>query len=345
MQINGLREVSLRLIERLKNEKVNCYPTGFTGNTFLCLDLHDIRADLMHEIWLHYSSNEFSRDGHEIALILVDMKIELGTANFILNGLRGKEQEKRVAFRRLHDDLWKPLCRRLRSVERCSEEAAEDIVQETFIRIFKAAEENNLPQPEALFSWVLIISKRIYIDKWRTKATEQSSELRKVKDSINAELKKLEKAYTEAMSSGDPVLTNLAYEKLALVKQKSDAINGDYGTLEFDEAIAEYSDPDMSGESSIISSYEDMNGVIDENISRGSMREKLNDCIMGALLKLSKVSAERAEALSLDFDGISSKEIAQIINRTEQATRQFLSESRKAFRKYSEPCRNYYETA
>jgi len=273
------------------------------------------------------------------------MKIELGTANFILNGLRGNEQEKRVAFKRLHDDLWKPLCRRLRSVERCNEEAAEDIIQETFIRIFKAAQDNNLPQPEALLSWILIISKRIYIDKWRTKATEQSSELRDAKNSINAELKKLEKAYTEATSSGNQELINSTYEKLALIKQKSDAINGIYGTLEFDEAISEFSDQDMGSESFAIPSYEEVNGVIDENFSRGSMREKLNDCIMGALQKLRKVSAERAEALSLDFDGMSSKEIAQIINRTEQATRQFLSESRKAFRKYSEPCRNYYEAA
>ncbi len=269
------------------------------------------------------------------------MKIELGTANFILNGLRGNEQEKKVAFKRLHDDLWKPLCRRLRSVERCSEEAAEDIVQETFIRIYKAAQEDKLPQPEALLSWALIISKRIFIDKWRINATEQADELRDAKRNISEALKKAEIEYSNALTSGNQELIGATFEELSVIKQKSDAINGDYGTFAFDEALSEYATTDEGVYGPEGNSFD----AIDENSSRGSLREKLHDCIMMALQKLRKVSAERAEALSLDFDGMSSKEIAQIINRTEQATRQFLSESRKAFRKYSEPCRSYYETA
>jgi len=281
------------------------------------------------------------------------MKIELGTANFILNGLRGNEQEKKIAFKRLHDDLWKPLCRRLRSVERCSEEAAEDIVQETFIRIFRAAQEDKLPEPEALLSWVLIISKRIFIDKWRTNATEQADELRDAKANINQALKKTEAEYSAAIKAGNQELAAAVFEELAIIKQRADAINGDYGTFAFDEALSEYSTSDgddsgFTGKMNFgVGNEVDGNqyDAIDENSSRGTLREKLHDCIMMALQRLRKVSAERAEALSLDFDGMSSKEIAQIINRTEQATRQFLSESRKAFRKYSEPCRGYYEAA
>lgn len=269
------------------------------------------------------------------------MKIELGTANFILNGLRGNEQEKKIAFKRLHDDLWKPLCRRLRSVERCNEEAAEDIVQETFIRIYKAAQENKLPEPEALLSWVLIISKRIFIDKWRSHATEQADELRDAKKNISDALKKAEAEYSQALKSGNQELISATFEELTLIKKRSDAINGDYGTFAFDEALSEYATSDDNEHEAGGQSFD----LEDENSLRGSLREKLHDCIMMALQKLRKVSAERAEALSLDFDGMSSKEIAQIINRTEQATRQFLSESRKAFRKYSEPCRSYYETA
>ena len=62
---------------------------------------------------------------------------------------------------------------------------------------------------------------------------------------------------------------------------------------------------------------------------------------MNALKRLRKVSAERAEVLRLDFEEMSTLEISKIIDRTELATRKFLSESRKAFRKYAEPCRAY----
>jgi NAD-dependent DNA ligase len=60
------------------------------------------------------------------------MKIELGTANFIISGLQGNdEQQKEIAFRRLHDEMWKPLCRRLRMVEGCDEQLSKEITQET----------------------------------------------------------------------------------------------------------------------------------------------------------------------------------------------------------------------
>ena len=279
------------------------------------------------------------------------MKIELGTANFILNGLRGNERERMIAFRRLHDDLCIPLCRRLCSVERCSDEAAKDIVQETFIKIYKAAEDGDLPQPEALFSWILIISKRIFIDKWRTEDTKQSPELREAKKNIATEFKKIEQAYSEAIKTKNQELISATLEEMVHVKRKLDAINGDRSSFAFDEALSEYSHSDnedgsyfdshsMAADSST-NSYD----AVGINGSLGGLREKLHDCIMTALKKLSKVSAERAEALSLDFDGMSSKEIAEIINRTEQATRKFLSESRKAFRQYSEPCRSFYEVA
>jgi len=155
------------------------------------------------------------------------MKIELGTANFIISGLQGNdEQQKEIAFRRLHDELWKSLCRRLRMVERCDEELSKEITQETFVNIYKAATEKNLPKPEALYSWILVISKRIMIDKWRSREVDQSIEIREVKDKINTALKKIESEYAEATKSGNQELIDATLEEYILIKEKADAING-----------------------------------------------------------------------------------------------------------------------
>jgi len=286
------------------------------------------------------------------------MKIPLGTATFILNGLsKGSEKEKLVAFELLHDHYWKPLCRRLTAVERCDPQSAEDIVQETFIRVFKASQGSEMPEPEALHSWILIISKRIFLDKWRNKATEQSLELKEAKEKINSQHKLAKENYTKATNSKDEQKITEAFKYLSNIERKVNTINGDYGTLAFDEAINEFSDDSQNevgttGLSfSANLSYEDSDQkslnseLTEEPMANGTRREKLHNCIMEALQKLRKVSAARAEALNLDFEGLSSKEIALIINRTEQATRQFLSESRKAFRNYSEHCKIFYETA
>lgn len=278
------------------------------------------------------------------------MKIELGTANFIISGLQGNdEQKKEIAFRRLHDELWKSLCRRLRMVERCDEELSKEITQETFVNIYKAATEKNLPKPEALYSWILVISKRIMIDKWRSREVDQSKEMREVKDKINTALKKIESEYAEATKSGNQELIDATLEEYILIKEKADAINGLPGTFSFDEAFSEYSstyadENELTGKMNF--TYQQDEGkdsieVKDEFLTNYSLREKMHDCIMDALKRLRKVSAERAEVLRLDFEEMSTLEISKIIDRTELATRKFLSESRKAFRKYAEPCRAY----
>jgi RNA polymerase sigma factor (sigma-70 family) len=281
------------------------------------------------------------------------MKIPVGTAIFILNSLsKGNESEKIAAFELLHDHYWKILCRRLVAVERCDSQTAEDIVQETFIRIFKASIEGVLPEPEKLHSWVLIISKRIFIDKWRNKATEQSTELKKAKNKINILLKEARNNYSEALNSLDKKRIEQSFQYLSKIESKANTINGDYGAVMFEEALNEINDNSSNEIGDFIlnfTEHEELsndlvnNDESQESISVGTRREKLHNCIMDALQKLRKVSTERAEALSLDFDGHTSKEIASIINRTEQATRQFLSESRKAFRSYAEHCKVFYE--
>jgi DNA-directed RNA polymerase specialized sigma24 family protein len=42
--------------------------------------------------------------------------------------------------------------------------------------------------------------------------------------------------------------------------------------------------------------------------------------------------------LEWSLEGLSSKDISELIRRTDDATRQLLSEARKALRKFAQPC-------
>ena len=275
------------------------------------------------------------------------MKLESGIASFIISGLQGNKEQKKIAFKRLHDEFWKPICRRLISVERCTKELAEEITQETFINVYKAVESGRLPEPQALYSWVVVISKRVLIDNWRNKQTEQSPEFRDIKNKINDELKKVSDQYTEALESKNTELINSAFIQYISIKEKADNINSMATTFSYsdfqendsqaDNQGAEFTGAYAFGEENQQSSVVSIN--LEKTTSNKSTREQLHDCIMNALKNLRKISADRAEVLSLDIEELSTFEISQIIGRSEMATRKFLSDSRKAFRIFAEPCR------
>lgn len=275
------------------------------------------------------------------------MKLQNEIACFIISGLQGDKKQKKIAFRRLHDELSKPICRRLISVERCTKELAEEITQETFINVYKAVESGRLPEPQALYSWVIVISKRVLIDMWRHKQTEQSPEFRDIKNKINGELKKVSDQYTEALDSKNTELINSAFIQYISIKEKADYLNSMVTTFSYsdfqendsqaDNQGTEFTGAYAFGEENQQSSMASIN--LEKTTTNKSTREQLNDCIINALKNLRKISAARAEVLSLDIEELSTFEISQIIGRSEMATRKFLSDSRKAFRVFAEPCR------
>lgn len=72
-----------------------------------------------------------------------------------------------------------------------------------------------------------------------------------------------------------------------------------------------------------------------------SAGENIEDCIRLQFATFSKAYPEAAYALNLQMDGQDVRYIANILHRTEGATRQFLSQCRKKIESFLTPCRDY----
>jgi len=68
--------------------------------------------------------------------------------------------------------------------------------------------------------------------------------------------------------------------------------------------------------------------------------DTIEKCVKRAFAKFASDDQERAEALSLVVEGYDMKSIASFINRTEGATREYLSQCRKKIEKYMLPCKD-----
>jgi RNA polymerase sigma-70 factor, ECF subfamily len=83
------------------------------------------------------------------------------------------------------------------------------------------------------------------------------------------------------------------------------------------------------------------NSLADE-IRDESAHHSLDDCVSKAFQVFAKQAPERAEALRrLTLDGWSTEQIAQFIGRTPGATREYLSQCRKRFKSFLEPCKEF----
>jgi len=68
----------------------------------------------------------------------------------------------------------------------------------------------------------------------------------------------------------------------------------------------------------------------------------LDECVKRAFLRFSKQQSEKAEVLTLaSVQGWSTKELAEFLGRTLGATREYVSQCRKHFKPYLEPCRDF----
>lgn len=245
------------------------------------------------------------------------MYLEPQRAKFILNLLTGNPADKKLGVEILHQDIAKQLYRRLLATAGLNHEQALDVVQDTFIRVYTT---NALPnEPKALATWLTTIATNITRDKWRSDFKNQDETTRAAIEDIKIKIKEI-----KLRSS-----TEIQDKKLIALEKKLDALTNQAGSFEYDEAIYSYKD--------------------NQGISYGILHVETNvdaeikDCIELALNKLKAISPERVVAIQLHLEGQSTTEISNILARTEKATRQFLTESRKALRKFAEPCKEWLE--
>lgn len=245
------------------------------------------------------------------------MYLEQQRAKFILTLLRGTTEDKRSGVEILHQDVAKQLYRRLLAVTGLAHEQALDVIQDTFLRVYTT---NSLPnEPKALATWLTTIAINITKDKWRDDFRKQDEITRAAIEDTKEKIKKIE------LKGG----TEIQNQELIILQKKLDTLTNHQGSFEYDEAIYSYKG----------------NQGIDHAIlqEEANVDEEIKDCIELALEKLKAISPERVVAIQLHLEGQSTTEISKILARTEKATRQFLTESRKALRRFAEPCKEWLE--
>jgi RNA polymerase sigma-70 factor, ECF subfamily len=68
----------------------------------------------------------------------------------------------------------------------------------------------------------------------------------------------------------------------------------------------------------------------------------IDDCVSQAFQSFARQAPDRAEALRrLTLDGWSVEQVAEFVGRTPGATREYLSQCRKKFKTFLEPCREF----
>lgn len=148
---------------------------------------------------------------------------------------------------------------------------AEDLVQETFIKIVKNHESYRGDAP--LFAWIRQIAKNTLLDYFRYKKSHPSE-----------------------------TFDDEAWAVLEHVSEELQVI-----------------DPPITGDT-------------------------LEDCVARGFREFAKIEPDRARVLSLIVDGYETRKIASLINRTEGATREYLSQCRKKVEEFLVSCRDYLTT-
>jgi RNA polymerase sigma-70 factor (ECF subfamily) len=192
-----------------------------------------------------------------------DTNIDLQGITLIKLG--GAKREEGIAI------LYKKYARILRSVflrKTRTQADAEDLLQETFIKIVKNCESYRGEAP--LSAWIRQIAKNTLMDYLRYKQSHP----------------------TDTLDDEGWVALENASDKLHVL------------------------DPPINGDT-------------------------LEDCVSRGFSEFAKDEPERAKALSLVVEGYDTRKIAGFINRTEGATREYLSQCRKKVQDFLLPCRDY----
>lgn len=154
---------------------------------------------------------------------------------------------------------------------------ADDLVQETFVKVVRSIE--TYRGESAINSWLWQIARNCLIDYWRYK---------KVKPTVDLD----EDGWSSLESKPSP-----KHEHNPLAKW--------------------------------------LYPIVEDDIDKDSIQ----DCFSRGYGEFVKIDPDRAYALSLVVNGYDTKKISSFLNRTEGATREYLSQCRKKIEAFLLPCR------
>lgn len=263
------------------------------------------------------------------------MYVEPEMARYYLSILKeGKTSSntsyKEKKFQEFHRALYKDLARRVCARYGCDDYVADDILGEVFIKIFNTT---HYPEnPAAFFAWVSMICKNEYVNFCRkNKNSGYLSKEAKIEQGIFSD---------EANSRDEPIHEDSSSSLCGLK-------DGVFDPPPSDEVVdRENSVPNFSKNKDVGGPYREFTALphnvhtedLSDDVYDEIKKKSLVECVQNALRILRSKSLDKGLAIEWQMEGLSSKEVADLLKRSDDATRRLLSDARKMLRELSAPC-------
>jgi RNA polymerase sigma factor (sigma-70 family) len=265
------------------------------------------------------------------------MYVEPEMARYYLSILKEARASSNAAykekkFKEFHRALYKDLTRRICARYRCDDYVADDVLGEVFIKIFSTA--HHPENPATFFAWVSMICKNEYVNFCRKNKNSAF---------LSKEVKKEQNIYEDDVAPDDQILQESAEVKIgeSLHELGNDGLDSDIGSERLGGescGVVRIKDDDKSHKefSAIpknVHTEEPSDQVYDE-----AKKNDLIKCVQNALRILRSKSLDKALAVEWQMEGLSSKEMSELLKRSDDATRKLLSDAKKMLRDLSAPC-------
>lgn len=246
------------------------------------------------------------------------MYVEPEMAHYYLSILKEGRASSNVVikdkrFLDFHNALYADLKRKIRARYQVDGAIADDVLSEVYIKIFTA--KNYPSDPAMFFAWVSMICRNEYVNYYR-KYIRKNKSHENFSEDINEEIDADNFIETDNLAGQND-------EKIEKAKVKvGDADSSD---------SEEYKNYMVLPENV---HTEEISDVVIDQVKKND----LVNCVKSAIRNLHAKSIDKALAIEWQMDGLSSQQIAQLLGRSDDATRRLLSDAKKMLRQFSVKC-------
>lgn len=246
------------------------------------------------------------------------MYVEPEMAHYYLSILKEGRASSNVVikdkrFLDFHNALYADLKRKIRARYQVDGAIADDVLSEVYIKIFTA--KNYPSDPAMFFAWVSMICRNEYVNYYR-KYIRKNKNHENFSEDVNEEIDADDFIETDNLASQNEQKIEKAEIKVSDADPSSSGQDESYMALPENVHTEELSDM-----------------VIDQ-----IKKNDLVNCVKAAIRNLHAKSIDKSLAIEWQMDGLSSQQIAQLLGRSDDATRRLLSDARKILKQLSAKC-------
>lgn len=260
------------------------------------------------------------------------MYVEPEMARYYLSILKEGRGSSNVAykekkFREFHDSLCMDLYRKIRARYKCDHDVAEDVLSEVFIKVFNTT---HYPEnPATFYAWVLMICKNEFVNFCRKNK--------------NSSYMSMEAKIEQGIGNDDAAdITKETHQDSInnLCEFKGADIEDDEGlsSKKTMQSSTENNDINQPNKEFIALPHNVHTEDLPDDVYDSAKKNSLIECVQNALRILRSKSLDKGLVIEWHMEGLSSKEMADLLKRTDDATRRLLSDARKMLRELSAPC-------